>query len=144
MNIFNKALIIVLLPILVLTGNNSQAADLPDEQFTVSAPPTNDRYTGINLADESFAKNSASLLEAMTSKGTSRSSVIESKTACSAVGLPGCEVNKYFQYNALIGACDSELTTNCINKVFAIDSTGKEITGRVVGTFPGKTKYKCS
>lgn len=141
MNIFNKALIIVLLPILVLTGNNSQAADLPDEQFTVSAPPTNDRYTGINLADESFAKNSASLLEAMTSKGTSRSSVIESKTACSAVGLPGCEVNKYFQYNALIGACDSELTTNCINKVFAIDSTGKEITGRVVGTFPGKTKY---
>ena len=141
MKIAKKALLIVLIPALILSGNLASAADLPDEQFVVAAPPTNDRYTGINLADESFAKNSASLLEAMTSKGTSRDSVVESKTSCSTVGAAGCEDDKYFQYNALIGACDSQLTSNCINKVFAIDASGKEVLGNTVGAFPGKTKY---
>ena len=136
-----KILAIAILPLTLISGNLAYAADTPDEQFTVQAPPTNDRYTGINLADEVFAKNSASLLEAMTSDGTTPDSTIKTKTSCTKIGEKGCEAEKYFQYNALLGGCDSKLTTNCISKVFAIDATGKEVVGSVVGSFPGKTPY---
>ena len=136
-----KVLIAALLPVLVLSGNLASAADRPDEQFAVQAPPTNDRYTGINLADENFAKNSLSLLEAMTANGTTRDSVIRTKASCTSMGAPGCDDTKYYQYNALLGACDPQLTTNCIDKVFAKDADGKEVVGKVVDTFPGKTPY---
>ena len=136
-----KALLLALIPSLILSGNLASAADTPDEQFVVAAPPTNDRYTGINLADEGFAKYSASLLEAMTADGTSGESRILTKTSCSKIGDTGCESEKYFQYNALLGSCDSQLTTNCIARVFATDQTGKEVAARVIGAFPGKTKY---
>lgn len=141
MSLRKKILLVALVPALVLSGNLATAADKPDEQFAVAAPPTNDRYTGINLADEGFAKYSASLLEAMTADGTSRESRILTKTSCNKIGDSGCEPEKFFQYNALLGACDGALVTNCISKVFATDSNGKEIAGSVTGSFPGKTKY---
>lgn len=139
--ITTKVLAVFVLPVALIGGNLAQAADTPDEQFIVAAPPTNDRYTGVNLADEGNSKYNASLLEAMTANGVSRSSRILTKVACSKIGDEGCEPEKFFQYNALLGACDSTLTTNCINKVFAIDGNGKELVGQVVGSFPGKTKY---
>jgi hypothetical protein len=140
-NILKKLLVVALLPALVLSGSLASAADKPDEQFTVAAPPTNDRYTGINLADEVFAKHSISLLEAFTTEGNSLEGAIKSKFSCTKVGDVNCEPGKYFQYNALLGACSTELTTNCVNKVYAIDANGKEIVGNVVGDFPGKTPY---
>lgn len=141
MRIAKKALLIALIPALILSGNLANAAGLPDEQFTVAAPPTNDRYTGINLADEVFAKHSLSLLEAFTTEGNSVEGNIKTKVTCAKIGDAGCEANKYFQYNALLGACDSQLTTNCVSKVYAIDATGKEIVGNVLAAFPGKTPY---
>ena len=141
MNFVKKLLIVALLPALVLTGSLANAADKPDEQFAVQAPPSNDRYTGINLADENFAKNSLSLLEAMTANGTTRDSVIKTKVSCTSMGAPGCDDTKYFQYNALLGACDQQLTTNCIDKVFAKDAEGREVVGKVVDAFPGKTPF---
>jgi hypothetical protein len=136
-----KFLAIAVLPFALLSGNLANAADTPDEQFSVQAPPTNDRYTGINLADEVFAKQSISLLEAFTTQGNSVEGNITSKVSCAKIGDAGCEADKYFQYNALLGACDSQLTTNCVNKVYAIDSNGNEIVGKVTGAFPGKTPY---
>ena len=141
MNSVKKIIAALLLPLLLMSGSLANAADTPDEQFAVKAPPTNDRYTGINLADEVFAKQALSLLEAFTTVGNSVEGNIETKTACAKVGGAGCEASKYFQYNALLGACDSQLTTNCVNKVYAIDSTGKEVVGEVIGAFPGKTQY---
>jgi hypothetical protein len=139
--IAKKALLIALIPALILSGNLASAADVPAEQFTVAAPPTNDRYTGINLADEVFAKMSISLLEAFTTEGNRLEANIKTKVTCTKIGDVGCEANKYFQYNALLGACDSQLTTNCVSKVFAIDAAGKEIAGNVLDAFPGKTPY---
>ena len=141
MKISTKVLAIFVLPLALIGGNLAQAADKPDEQFLVAAPPTNDRYTGVNLADEGYAKYNASLLEAMTATGTSRGSRILSKTACAKIGDAGCEPEKYFQYNALLGPCDTRLTTDCVSRVFAVDADGKEIQAQVVGAFPGKTKY---
>jgi hypothetical protein len=139
--IAKKALLIALIPSLILSGNLATAADKPDEQFMVVNPPTNDRYTGINLADDNFGKNALSSLEAMTADGTSGDSTITSRTKCMKIGDTGCESNKYFQYNALLGMCDSQLTTDCVTKVFARDLSGTTYEGQFVENFPGKTDY---
>ena len=141
MKLLKKSFLVLLLPFALVSGNMAIAADKPDEQFAVAAPLSNDRYTGINLADEVYAKNSISLLEAMTSDGITRESTIKTKKACTSIGEIGCEADKYFQYSALLGHCDTQLITNCVAKVFAVDSSGKEVTGNVIEAFPGKTPY---
>ena len=82
------------------------AATIPDEQFTMANPPTDDRYTGINLADINFSVDSLSMLEAFTADGTTRESRILTKMQCQKIGDVGCEPDKYFQNNALLGLCD--------------------------------------
>jgi hypothetical protein len=117
------------------------AATIPDEQFVVQNPATDDRYTGINLADENFSVNSLSMLEALTSNGTTRESQVLTKVQCTSIGAAGCEKEKFFQYNALLGMCDSTLNTDCVLGVRATDSGGKIHTGKFVENFPGKTAY---
>ena len=141
MKISTKVLSIFILPLALIGGNLAQAADVPDEQFVVGNPPTNDRYTGINLADIDFAVSSLSSLEAMTGDGTTPEATMTSRTPCQKIGSAGCEANKYFQYNALLGYCDSSLTTDCVTKVFAKDENGKEIVGKFVESYPGTTEY---
>ena len=119
----------------------SQAAVIPDEQFVISNPLSDDRYTGINLADVNFSVDSISMLEAFTADGTSRDSRILTKVQCQKIGDVGCESDKYFQYNALLGLCDSTLVTNCVSQVFATNSAGKRVVGKFVENFPGTTKY---
>lgn len=120
------------------------AATIPDEQFVVQNPATEDRYTGINLADENFSVNSQSMLEAFTGKGTTRDSQVLTKVQCTRIGGPGCEKEKFFQYNALLGMCDNVLTTDCVVEVQAKNSLGKTYTGKFVENFPGKTQYTYS
>ena len=134
-----KLVAIALLPLLVASGNFASAADIPDEQFKVLAPPTNDRYTGINLADGFFASVAFSSLEAKTASGTSPDSPLLTRTACKKVGDVGCEGEKYFQYSALLDQCSTNLTTDCITNVTAVDSTGKEVLGKYISAFPGET-----
>jgi hypothetical protein len=120
------------------------AATVPDEQFVVKNPLTDDRHTGINLADENFSVNSLSMLEAFTSNGTTRDSQVLTKVQCTSIGEPGCEKEKFLQYNALLGMCDNTLTTDCVVNVQAKDSAGKNQIGKFVENFPGKTAYTFS
>ena len=117
------------------------AAVVPDEQFVITNPLTDDRHTGIKLADVNFSVDSISMLEAFTADGTTRDSRILTKVQCQKIGDAGCESDKYFQYNALLGLCDSTLTTNCVAEVFATNSAGKRVVGKFVENFPGKTSY---
>jgi len=117
------------------------AAVVPDEQFVITNPLTDDRHTGIKLADVNFSVDSLSMLEAFTADGTTRDSRILTKIQCQKIGDVGCESDKYFQYNALLGLCDSTLTTNCVAEVFATNSAGKRVVGKFVENFPGKTSY---
>jgi hypothetical protein len=119
----------------------AHAATSPDEQFVVSAPTTDGRQIGINLADEKMAALAFSLLEAKTGVSNDPMSRILTKTQCLQIGSPGCESEKYFQYNALLGNCETTATSDCINEVTAIDSSGKEHTGTFVEKFPGNTSY---
>jgi hypothetical protein len=134
-----KFVAIALLPLLVASGNFASAADTPDEQFKVLAPPTNDRYTGINLADGFFASVAFSSLEAKTGTTDSPESPLLTRTSCKKVGDVGCEAERYFQYGALLGECNLNVKTDCITKITATNAAGKEITGRYVEAFPGET-----
>lgn len=136
-----KAVIAITLVIATGIQGTAFAAGVPDEQFVITNPLTDDRYTGINLADINFSVNSISMLEAFTADGTTRDSRILTKIQCQKIGEAGCESDKYFQYNALLGLCDSTLITNCVAEVFATNSAGKRIVGKFVENFPGKTSF---
>ncbi|MCX6444236.1 MAG: hypothetical protein NTY85_01705 [Actinobacteria bacterium] len=138
---YNKFVSVVAASLVLFGGGFAQAAAIPDEQFVISNPPTDDRYTGINLADDNSAKNTFSALEAFTATGTSKESSILTRQTCQKIGSKGCEADKYFQYNAQLGMCDSKLTTDCVTRVFARDLSGKEIEGFFVENFPGNTEY---
>ena len=135
--------VVVAISLVIATGISGIAtgAGVPDEQFVITNPPTDDRYTGINLADTNFAVDSISMLEAFTADGTSQDSTILTKVQCQKIGDVGCESEKYFQYNALLGPCDSTLITNCVSEVFATNAAGKRVVGKFVENFPGITKY---
>lgn len=136
-----KVLIAIALPIALLGSSVSFAADLPGEQFVITNPPTSDRYTGVNLADDNAAKNTFSALEAFTANGTTRDASILTRQTCQQIGTKGCEADKYFQYNAQLGMCNSTVKTDCVTRVFARDSSGKEVEGTFVENFPGNTEF---
>ena len=78
MKLQSKLITAVVLPLAIIGSGLAQANTLPDEQFVVGNPPTNERYTGINLADADFAVDSFSSLEAMTGNGTTPDATIKS------------------------------------------------------------------
>lgn len=119
----------------------AHAATSPDEQFYPSAPTAEGRHTGINLADEKLAPLSISLLEAMTGTSTDRFSQVLTKFQCRQIGAPGCEPSKYFVYSALLGNCDTTITTDCVSSVTATDANGREYSGTLVEKFPGETPF---
>ena len=141
MNRIKKPLIALLFPLLIIGGNFAQAADIPGEQFVIGNPPTNERYTGINLADDQSTRNTYSALEAFTADGTSRNSHMLTRTVCKSVGSPGCGNEKYFQYSAQLGMCNQGTTSDCVTKVFARTKSGEEVTGTFIEDFPGSSEF---
>lgn len=141
MKLAKRALIALVLPISLIVMNGAYATELPGEQFVITNPSTSDRYTGVNLADDNAAKNTFSALEAFTANGTTRDASILTRQTCQKIGSVGCEADKYFQYNAQLGMCNSIVKTDCVTRVFAKDNSGKEIEGIFVEYFPGDTEY---
>jgi hypothetical protein len=135
------ALIALVLPLALLAQGGAFAADIPGEQFVITNPPTSDRYTGLNLAGDNAVRNTFSSLEAFTADGTSKQSKVLTHTNCLKIGTAGCEANKYFQYNAQLGMCNSKLITDCVTSVFARNSEGKTSIGTLVEEYPGPTEY---
>jgi hypothetical protein len=141
LSILKKALIALVLPLALLGGTIAQAADVPGEQFVIGNPPTNDRYTGINLSDDQFARNTFSSLEAFTADGTSSDSHMLTRTTCKKLGGPECGGEKYFQYNAQLSMCTDAVKSDCVTKVFARDASGREIVGKYLEDFPGPGEF---
>ncbi len=125
----------------LIIGSTAQAADVPGEQFVIGNPATNDRYTGINLADDQSTRNTFSALEAFTADGTQRNSRMLTRKTCLKIGDVGCENEKYFQYNAQLGICNELIKSDCVNKVFARTESGDEFIGKFVGEFPGAGEF---
>lgn len=136
-----KILAMAIMPFLLLSGGYASAADAPGEQFVVGNPPTNDRYTGINLADDQATRNTYSSLEAFTADGVDRNSRMLTRATCTSVGAPGCGNDKYFQYNAQLGMCGDSQVTDCVQEVFARGENGQRIVGTYVEAFPGPGEF---
>ena len=133
-------LAMVAIAAMAFTATSAFGATIPDEQFTVQNPPTNDRYTGINLEDTQKNRNIFTALEARTADGTAYTSKLLTRTPCAKVGAPGCESEKYFQYTTALAYCSASLKSDCISSVFAKDQNGNVLEGKFVEYFPGDTK----
>lgn len=141
MKTIRKAAISTILVLAIGMPETAFAAGAPDEQFVVTAPTVAGRQIGINLADVKNAALAFSVLEAKTGTSSSGSSQLLTKKLCRKIGAPGCEPEKYLQFNALLGNCDEIEKSNCISRVTATDSTGRELLGTFVEKFPGETPY---
>ena len=130
-----------LIAALFLVNSVAVADELPGEQFVATKPPTNDRYTGIKFAVGENDKNTISSLEAFTADGTFRDSKMLTRKVCNKIGGEGCEPSKYFQYNSQLSLCDTNLVSDCVKSVFAIDANGTKVEGKFVENYPGQTKY---
>ena len=138
---FRKAVVAISLVMATGIQSSAFATGVPDEQFVVTAPTVAGRQIGINLADEKNAALAFSVLEAKTGAGSARDSQLLTKKLCRKIGSPGCEPEKYLQFNALLGNCDEVEKSNCVSRVTASDATGRELLGTFVEKFPGETPY---
>jgi hypothetical protein len=136
-----KLLIALLIPGLLLPPL-AQAAETPDEQFVISYDTTGESSLGVVIEDSQKLKNVYSSLQAFTADGTERNvSRYTSVEMCKSVGVPNCEASKWFNYLAVLGHCDSTLTTDCVQDVQATDSQGKALKVTTVGAFPAVMPY---
>lgn len=141
MKLLKNLLLIALASMIAMTGNIATAVEIPGEQFVIGNPPTNDRYTGINLSDDQATRNTYSALEAFTADGTDRRSRMLTRTPCKKMGAPGCGDDKYFQYSAQLSMCNEKVVSDCVTRVFAKDENGNEIVGKYVEDFPGLGEF---
>lgn len=124
MDFFKKALVIVFLPALVLSGNLATAADVPDEQFVSGMIPiSGDRASqyGVFFEENVDTLRMPSLLAGLNLKELSQNNFIENILAfCSSVDDAACKEATNFKYYALLPPCTSETDMNCIDSVYAI------------------------
>jgi hypothetical protein len=122
--------------------NPAGAAQVPDEQFVISGPTNNQPSLGVVIEDSQFLKNTFSTLQAFTSDGTQQGkSNVTSVKDCFEFGTPGCDSSKFFNFMANLGFCSVGLTTDCVQGVTAVDSSGKSLTVNYLSAFPEKMDY---
>lgn len=141
MRVLKKLVVTLVLPLALISGTVAQAVDAPGEQFIIGNPPTNERYTGINLSDDQATRNTYSALEAFTADGTSPGSRMLTRVVCKKVGTPECGPEKYMQYEAQLSMCNAKVTSDCVIEVYARDESGREFIGRYVEDFPGSSEF---
>jgi hypothetical protein len=117
-------------------------AEIPDEQFVVSSPPSNVPSLGVVIEDSQHLKNTFSSLQAFTADGTQEGvSKVTTVTDCLSYNSTGCEPNKFFLYLANLAFCDANLTSDCVDSVFATDSNSKALEVNYVAPFPEKMPF---
>ena len=139
-----KKLLTVLIGFALVAGSASsvRASDIPDEQFVIGNPSSSAPSLGVVIEDSQKLKNTFSTLQAFTPGETSNGQTkVKSVVNCTAVGAPGCESDKFFNYMANLELCSNSLTTDCVLSVEASDSSGKSLKVNYVGSFPAKMPY---
>ena len=117
-------------------------AEIPDEQFVISTPPSNVPSLGVVIEDSQHLKNTFSSLQSFTADGSQEGiSKVTTVTDCFSFNSLGCEQNKFFLYMANLGICNSDLTSDCVESVFATDSNSKALEVNYVAPFPEKMPF---
>ena len=142
MNLKKFTIAISLLTMLAGVFNPAGAADFPDEQFVISAPPGDIPSFGVVIEDSQKLKNTFSTLQAFTSDGNQiGTSKVLSVINCFEYGTAECGQDKFMNFMANLGYCSQELTTDCVQGVTANNSAGKKLAVNYVGAFPEKMAY---
>ena len=120
----------------VILGTQSivSAADLPDEAFTISAPPGNSGgYLGMSNIPNFLNHFSNPYLMGKETSGTHLSGI----QACKSFNDPACANANLFQGAAEFDFCTSSDETNCIDAVTATKEDGTNLPVTLGDSFPG-------
>jgi hypothetical protein len=123
-----KKLAAVLLGGALLIGSlpSVSAADLPDEQWTPIQYPQGDGWRSLYMGDNTTLNREPSAMFAETphSDGTPAPAF-----HCENVTSPKCKELTQIDASAFLQPCSIEITTNCIESVYAIGSDGNRVDG---------------
>lgn len=138
-----KKFIAILIGITIVGGSASsvQAADLPGEQFVISAPADDVLSAGVVIEDSQFIKNHFATLQALTSANSKSGARPTSVTDCSSYGSGACTSEKFYTYKAFFGHCLDATAHDCVQSLSAKGADGISHEAIYVEDFPGKTKY---
>lgn len=130
-------MVLVALSLLVMVPSPfvSTASTKPDEQFTVSAPPTSARHTGVNLDDSQSMRYQTPYMEAFTSSTGALGGAVTSFKVCSKFGDPDCDESRYVQYRAHLPICEVATQSNCVQSIQATKN-GTALNPIFVKNFP--------
>ncbi len=123
--------------------SSSNAAGVPDEQFSLSSPTDGIPALGIVVEESQHARGVFSKLQAFTADGNIRmKSKVTSVATCIQYGFGDCTSNKFFFYHAVLGMCKDSAAFDCVSNVSAKDSSGNQLDVKFVEEFPGRTPYE--
>ncbi len=117
--------------------SNSYAATTPDEQWTLSGPPTSDPSVGIVIQDSDFLKGSLSNFQAFDSDQPGIGSKVTAVYQCSTTKDLNCDGSRYSQYTATLPRCLTDSQVDCISVVGATKTDGTALSVSYGADFPG-------
>ena len=132
----------VLMGILLATSSGVQAASpVPDEQFQPTRPPTASPSWGLYALGHSatFTTFNSNLLSFKSASYQYGGGPISAVSACSTYPDSHCVADEFQTYIAELGACNSTLTSDCVDSVQATKSDGSVVTASFVKNFPDST-----
>lgn len=138
-----KKFLALLIGIAVVAGSGTalSAADLPGEQFAIQGPEDGVASVGVVIEDSQFIKNHFSTLQAFTSENSTRGEKPKSVINCTQYGSGECTQDKFYNYKAFFGNCESESSHDCVLSLTAKASDGSIHHAKWVEDFPGKSEY---
>lgn len=114
------------------------AAGTPDEWWTPITSPQGDGWRSLYLSDNSTLNREPSALYAQTAwnNGTPTATF-----HCMTVDSPKCIELNQITAGAFLQPCSAQITTNCIESLYATDSTGARIVGNSPVEYPATATY---
>lgn len=115
--------------------------DIPGEQFAIQGPADGIPSAGIVIEDSQFIKNHFASLQAFTSANSKRNDKVLTLTDCTEYGSPECGPNKFYNYKAFFGNCETSNSHDCVLSITAKSGNGTVHNAKYVEDFPGKGQY---
>jgi hypothetical protein len=138
-----KKFLAILIGLTVLGGSaiSVSAAEVPGEQFAIQGPEDGVPSVGVVIEDSQFIKNHFSTLQAFTSANSIRGEKPLSILDCKEYGIGECSRDKFYNYKAFFGNCESSSSHDCVLSVSAKSADGAIHQAKWVEDFPGKGEY---
>ena len=134
--IMKKVLPIFLFAVAMLGTGFAQAADTPDEQFSMANLDLNTNHSseyGVYFQDSIKALQTPTVLVAFDPGG----SIPKNGAICSSLDERACANQTQMNFKTFLGRCESAGDVNCIESVYALDpKSGMRIDGKLKFLMP--------